>query len=146
MRSNSIVAGVTIRHTLIIPACWYGKSEKRVQPGEKKSRPNYAQREKKTPTRNMKLRHYWVLTCPQIQKIPLLPEIIKKLLQKTSMNSIVYMYIYVVIFFSSFGHISSCSHLCPERRAGWTQSDRRAHALPEVLGAIREVCRAWQAF
>ena len=32
----------------------------------------------------------------------------------------------IVIFFS-FGRISSCSHLCPKRRVGWAQFDRRAH-------------------
>ena len=51
----------------------------------------------------------------------------------------------IVIFFSSFGHISSCSHLCPKCRVGWAQFDRRAHVAGR-LGAIRAVCRAWQAF
>ena len=51
----------------------------------------------------------------------------------------------IVIFFSSFGYISSCSHLCPKRRMGWAQFDRRGHDAGG-LGAIRAVCRAWQAF
>ena len=48
-------------------------------------------------------------------------------------------------YFFSFGHISSCSHLCPKRRVGWAQLDRRGH-VAGGLGAIRAVCRAWQAF
>ena len=47
--------------------------------------------------------------------------------------------------FFSLGHISSCSHSCPNRRVGWAQFDRRAH-VARGLGAIRAVCRAWQAF
>ena len=55
-----------------------------------------------------------------------------------------YVYVYLS-FFSSFGHISSCSHLCPKRRMRWGQFDRRGHDAGG-LGAIRAVCRAWQAF
>ena len=55
-----------------------------------------------------------------------------------------YMYMYNCVFFS-FGHISSCSCLCPQRRVGWAQFDRRAH-VAGGLGVIRAVCRAWQAF
>ena len=47
--------------------------------------------------------------------------------------------------FFFFGHISSCSHFCPKRRAGWAQFDRRG-PVAGGLGAIRAVCRAWQAF
>ena len=43
------------------------------------------------------------------------------------------------------GNIPSCSHLCPKRRVGWAQFDRRAH-VAKGLAAIRAVCRAWQAF
>ena len=55
------------------------------------------------------------------------------------------MYMYNCDFFFPFGHISSCSHLCPKHRVGWAQFDRRAH-VAGGLGAIRAVCRAWQAF
>ena len=48
-------------------------------------------------------------------------------------------------FFFFFGHISSCSHLCLKCRMGWAQFDRRGHDAG-VLGAIRAVSRAWQAF
>ena len=47
--------------------------------------------------------------------------------------------------FCPFGHIPSWSHLCPKRRVGWAQFDRRGH-VARGLGAIRAVCRAWQAF
>ena len=47
-------------------------------------------------------------------------------------------------FLFLFGHISSCSHLCPKRRVGLAQFDRRAH-VTGGLGAIRAVCRAWEA-
>ena len=55
------------------------------------------------------------------------------------------MYMYNCDFFLALGHISSCSHLCPKRRVGWARVDRRAH-VTGGLGAIRAVCRAWQAF
>ena len=55
-----------------------------------------------------------------------------------------HMYMYNCDFFLTFGHISSCSH-CPKRRVGWAQFYRRAH-VAGGLGAIRAVCRAWQAF
>ena len=62
------------------------------------------------------------------------------------MNSVgCHMYMYIIVIFFAFGHISSCSHLCPKRRVGWAQFDRRAH-VAGGLGAIRAVCRAWQAF
>ena len=54
-------------------------------------------------------------------------------------------WMYNCVFFSSFGNISSCSHLCSKRRVGWAPFDRRAH-VAGILGAIRAVCRAWQAF
>ena len=41
-----------------------------------------------------------------------------------------------------FGHISSCSHLCPKRRTGWAQFDLWGH-VGESLGAIGAVFRAW---
>ena len=47
-------------------------------------------------------------------------------------------------FFFFFGHISSCSHLYPKCRTGSAQFDRWGH-VAEGLGAIRAVCRAWQA-
>ena len=59
-------------------------------------------------------------------------------------NQIVCICIIVCVFFF-FGHISSCSHLCPKRRMGWAQFDRPAH-VAGGLGAIRAICRAWQAF
>ena len=55
------------------------------------------------------------------------------------------MYMYNFLLFFPFGHISSWSHLCPKRRVVWAQFDRRAH-VAGGLGAIRAVCRAWQAF
>ena len=51
----------------------------------------------------------------------------------------------IVIFFFTFGHISRCLHLCPKRRVGWAQFNRRVH-VAGGLGAIRAVYRAWQAF
>ena len=54
------------------------------------------------------------------------------------------MYMYKCDFYF-LGHISSCSHLCPKRRMGWAQFDRRGH-VAGGLGAILAVCRAWQAF
>ena len=47
--------------------------------------------------------------------------------------------------FFFFGHTSSCSHLRAKPRIGWAQSDRWGH-VAGGLGAIRAVCRAWQAF
>ena len=49
----------------------------------------------------------------------------------------------IVIFF--FWHASSCSHLYPKRQMGWAQLDPCGH-VAGGLGAIRAVCRAWQAF
>ena len=46
--------------------------------------------------------------------------------------------------FFFFGHMSSCSHLCPKRCGGWAQFDRSGH-VAGGLGAIRAVRRAWQA-
>ena len=54
-----------------------------------------------------------------------------------------YTYIHHFLFF--FGHISSCSHLCPKRRMRWAQFDRWG-LVAGGLGVIRAVCRAWQAF
>ena len=56
-----------------------------------------------------------------------------------------HMYMYNCDLFFPFGHISSCAHLCPKRRVGWAQFARRGH-VAGGLGAIRAVCRAWQAF
>ena len=47
----------------------------------------------------------------------------------------------IIVIFFFFGDISSCSHLCPKRRVGWAQFDRRGH-VAGGLGAIRAVCRA----
>ena len=46
---------------------------------------------------------------------------------------------------SFFGHISSCSHHYPKRQVGWAQFGPWGH-VSGGLGAIRAVCRAWQAF
>ena len=43
------------------------------------------------------------------------------------------------------GHTSVCSHLYPKRQMRWAQVDRWGH-VAGGLGAIRAVCRAWQAF
>ena len=56
----------------------------------------------------------------------------------------IYMYTCNCHFFF-FGHTSSCSHLRAKPRIGWAQSDRWGH-VAGGLGAIRAVCRAWQAF
>ena len=42
------------------------------------------------------------------------------------------------------GHISSRSHLSAKRQMRWAQFDRWGH-VAGGLGAIRAVCRAWQA-
>ena len=53
-------------------------------------------------------------------------------------------YMYNCDFFS-FGNTSLCWHLYPESRREWAQFDRGGH-VAGGLGAIRAVCRPWQAF
>ena len=50
----------------------------------------------------------------------------------------------IAIFASVFEHISSCSHLYSKRQRGWAQFGPWGH-VARGLGAIRAVCRAWQA-
>ena len=58
------------------------------------------------------------------------------------LSSFVYAYNYHFCFV--FGHISSCSNLYPNCQRGWARFGRWDH-VARGLGAIRAVCRAWQA-